>query len=84
MGDLLNKITKRFMVTEGVGPTFQTWIQSLSDNLNSLNPKSLSDERRIDLMKHQLRELKKVTRRMNQQIIQLEEQVTLLQEHNNE
>jgi hypothetical protein len=31
-----------------------------------------------------VRELKKVTRRMNQQIIQLEEQVTLLQEHNNE
>tara|TARA_Y100001938_G_scaffold139584_1_gene206637 strand:- start:666 stop:920 length:255 start_codon:yes stop_codon:yes gene_type:complete len=84
MSDFLNKITKRFMVTEGVGPTFQTWIQSLSDNLNSLNPKSLSDERRIDLMKYQLRELRKVTRRMNQQIIQLEEQVALLQENKNE
>ena len=60
------------------------WIQSLQDNLNSLRPKTVTDKRRIDLMKHQLTELRRITRRMDEQIKKLEEEVNFLQENKNE
>jgi hypothetical protein len=53
MNQLLNKITKNFILNEGKSPTFSVWIQSLQDNLNSLRPKTTSDKRRVELMKHQ-------------------------------
>ena len=55
MNQLLNKITKNFILNEGKSPTFSVWIQSLQDNLNSLRPKTTSDKRRVELMKHQLK-----------------------------
>jgi len=76
----LNRITKSFILNEGVAPTFQSWIQALSDNLKSLNPRTVSDGRRVELMKHQLNELRKVTRRMHENINLLEDQIKLLQE----
>ena len=80
MKDLLNKITKNFLLNEGKAPPFQVWIQSLQDNLSSLRPNTLADKRRIDLMKHQLTELRRVTRRMDEQIKKLEEEIVFLQE----
>jgi chromosome segregation ATPase len=84
MKDLLNRITKDFLTNEGKAPPFQVWIQSLQDNLNSLRPKTITDKRRIELMKHQLTELRRVTRRMDEQIKKLEEEVNFLQENKNE
>ena len=84
MKDLLNKITKNFLINEGNAPPFQVWIQSLQDNLSSLRPKTVRDKRRIDLMKHQLTELRRITRRMDEQIKKLEEEVNFLQENKNE
>ena len=80
MKDLLNKITKNFLLNEGKAPPFQVWIQSLQDNLSSLRPNTVADKRRIDLMKHQLTELRRTTRRMNEQIKKLEEEIVFLQE----
>jgi chromosome segregation ATPase len=84
MNQLLNKITKNFILNEGKSPTFSVWIQSLQDNLNSLRPKTTSDKRRVELMKHQLTELRRITRRMDEQIKKLEEEVNFLQENKNE
>ena len=84
MNSFLNKITKQFILNEGKAPPFQVWIQSLQDNLNSLRPKTVADKRRIDLMKHQLTELRRITRRMDEQIKKLEEEVKFLQENKNE
>jgi len=84
MKDLLNKITKNFLINEGEAPPFHVWIQSLQDNLNSLRPKTVTDKRRIDLMKHQLTELRRITRRMDEQIKKLEEEINFLQESKNE
>ena len=67
-------------MNEGVGPTINSWIQSLSENINALKARSLSEERRIEVMKHNLRELKRASRRMQEQITTLEEQVNILQE----
>ena len=80
----LHSLTKMFILNEGKGPTINGWIQALSENIAALKPRSLSEERRVEVMKHQLRELKRVSRRMQEQITRLEEQVTVLQEGNNE
>jgi hypothetical protein len=76
----LDSITKRFILSEGKGPTISSWIQSLSEGVNSLKPRSLSEQRRIEVMKHNLSEFKRCARRMQEQISLLEEQVNILQE----
>tara|TARA_B100001964_G_C13665660_1_gene351001 strand:+ start:216 stop:470 length:255 start_codon:yes stop_codon:yes gene_type:complete len=80
----LRSLTKEFILNEGKGPTINSWIQALSENIGALKPRSLSEERRVEVMKHQLRELRRSSRRMQEQITTLEEQVTVLQEGNNE
>jgi len=76
----LNSLTRRFILNEGKVSTVNTWIQALSENINSLKPRTLSEERRIEVMKHNLAELRRSSRRMQEQINRLEEQVTVLQE----
>jgi|TARA_R110002020_G_scaffold156278_1_gene338263 hypothetical protein len=80
----LHSLTKEFILNEGKGPTINSWIQALAENIGALKPRSLSEERRVEVMKHQLRELRRSSRRMQEQITTLEEQVTVLQEGNNE
>ena len=76
----LRSLVRNFILNEGSGPTITSWVQALSENINALKPRSLSEERRVEVMKHQLRELKRCSRRMQEQLIKLEEQVTLLEE----
>jgi len=76
----LNSLTRNFILSEGTGPTINSWIQALSENINALKPHSLSEERRVEVMKHNLRELRRSSRRMQEQINKLEEQVNILQE----
>ena len=76
----LRSLTRNFILNEGSGPTITSWVQALSENINALKPRSLSEERRVEVMKHQLRELKRCSRRMQEQLTKLEEQVTLLEE----
>tara|TARA_R110000824_G_C14992400_1_gene655349 strand:- start:218 stop:472 length:255 start_codon:yes stop_codon:yes gene_type:complete len=80
----LHSLTKDFILNEAKGPTINSWIQALSENIGALKPRSLSEERRVEVMKHQLRELRRSSRRMQEQVTSLEEQVTVLQEGNNE
>ena len=80
----LHSLTKEFILNEGKGPTINSWIQALAENIGALKPRSLSEERRVEVMKHQLRELRRSSRRMQEQITTSEEQVTVLQEGNNE
>ena len=80
----LHSLTKEFILNEGKGPTINSWIQALAENIGALKPRSLSEERRIEVMKHNLRELKRASRRMQEQVNKLEEQVTILQEGNND
>jgi chromosome segregation ATPase len=84
MKNLFDRMTKDFILNEGNTPAFQMWIQSLQENLNSLRPKTRTDQRRVEMMKHQLNELRRTTRRMNEQIKKLEEELTFLQENKNE
>jgi hypothetical protein len=76
----LRSLTKKFILNEGKGPTLNSWIQALSENIISLKARSLSEERRIEVMKHNLAELRRAARRVQEKVIRLEEQVNILQE----
>ena len=76
----LRSLTKKFILNEGKGPTLNSWIQALSENIISLKARSLSEERRIEVMKHNLAELRREARRVQEKVIRLEEQVNILQE----
>ena len=80
----LDKLTKNFILNEGKGPTIRTWIQALAENINSLKPSTVSDKRRVELMKHQLTELKRTSRRMTEEIRSLQEELKFLQEGKND
>jgi ribosomal protein S16 len=84
MKNSLNSITRNFILGEGQGPTINSWIQALSENVGAFKPRTISEERRIEVMKHQLRELRRASRRMSEQINRLEEQVNILQEDKND
>jgi len=80
----LNSLTRSFILSEGAVPTINSWIQALSENINALKPRSLSEERRIEVMKHDLTELRRSSRRLQERVSRLEEQVNILQEEKND
>jgi len=77
----LNNLTKRFILTEGQAPTINSWLQGLTDNIKSLRPSTVTDSRRVEVIKHQITELRRCSRRMQEEINGLKEQVLLLQEN---
>jgi|TARA_R110000824_G_scaffold3309_2_gene15644 hypothetical protein len=80
MKQSLNKITKNFILNEGQQPSINSWIQALSENLNSLRSKSLYENRKIEVMKQQLTELRRTARRMTSKIDVLEEELKIIKE----
>jgi len=80
----LNKRWKQFILNEGRGPDITVWLQSLNDNLNLLRPKSVRESKRVELMKHQLKEIRRASNRLHSEVVRLEEENKLLQEEKNE
>ena len=80
----LNKRWKQFILNEGRGPDITVWLQSLNDNLNLLRPKSVRESKRVELMKHQLKESRRASNRLHSEVVRLEEENKLLQEEKNE
>lgn len=77
-----DRLTKDFIVSEGGSkkPTVYSYIQSLSEIVNNLTPRSQTDQRRIQMAREHLKEIKRHTRRLEEQVITLEEQVKVLEE----
>ena len=80
----LNKRWKQFILNEGRGPDITVWLQSLNDNLNLLKPRSVRESKRVELMKHQLKEIRRASNRLHSEVVRLEEENQLLQEEKNE
>ena len=80
MKNNFNKEWKRFILNEGRGPEVGVWVQSLKDHLNLLRPRSVKEDKRIQLMKHQLNEIRKATNRLQREITVLQEENQILQE----
>ena len=75
-----NKNWKQFILNEGVGPDISVWVQSLKDNINLMHPRSNKESKRVELMKHQLNEIRKATSRLQKENKMLQEENQLLQE----
>ena len=81
--DILNKMTREFIVNEGQnnGPDIHSYIQSLAEILQGMKPKSMKEARRLGVARQQIKEVKKMARRLDERINTLEEQVNLLEEY---
>jgi len=75
-----NKLTREFIMNEGVGPDITVWVQSLKDNINMFTPRTVRESKRIELMKHQLGEIRRASNRLRRDIVKLEEENQILQE----
>lgn len=79
---LLNNISWNFIkLEENVSPSVLSYLQSLSETLNTLRPSSTSDKRRLEIAKSHLKEVKKHVNKLEEQVYSLEEKVKLLEEN---
>jgi len=80
----LNSITRRFLLGEGTvspnAPTIQSYIQSLGEVLNNFKPRTKNGIRRLTIAKSQLKEIKRITRKLEERVFVLEEQLQILEE----
>jgi len=82
---MINSLTKRwkqFILNEGVVPDISVWVQSLKENIDMIRPRSIREGKRIELMRHQLNEVRKASNRLQREnkILQEENQVLKEQE----
>jgi hypothetical protein len=74
------KMAKRFIVNEGERPGVNSYIQSLSEVLNSIRPSSVSDSRRLEVAKDNLLNIRRHVRRLEEHVSTLQEELKVLQE----
>ena len=70
----LSRVTRNFLLGEWKRPSVESYLQSVQ-------PRSRRDERRVDMAKTNLREVRKHCRKMQEQIQVLEEQIHVLEEN---
>ena len=76
----LRRMTREFLLGEGRAPSLASYIQSVSEVLRSITPRSRTDERRIEVAKANLIEVRRHTKRLQERVNVLEEQVKVLEE----
>ena len=67
---------------EGKGPDWKAYLQSIEEALGSIRIRSQRDSRRVELAKHNLKEIKRYMRKMEEQVVTLEEQLKIQEEIN--
>ena len=79
----LRKMTRQFLMNEGKQQVkWQTLVQSVEEALSSIRTGSLRHTRRVELARHNLKEIKRHLRKANERIDTLEEQLRILEENN--
>lgn len=77
----LRRMTRKFIMNEGKQQVkWQALVQSIEEALSSIRTGSLRDSRRVELAKHNLKEIKRHLRKANERIETLEEQLRILEE----
>jgi hypothetical protein len=76
----LRRMTREFLLGEIKSPSLVSYIQSVSEVLQSITPRTRRDERRIEVAKANLIEVRRHTRRLQERVNVLEEQVQVLEE----
>ena len=75
------RMTREFLLGESKAPSLASYIQSISEVLGAVTPRSRTDERRIEMAKNILKEVRRHTRRLQERVNILEEQVQILEEN---
>ncbi len=75
------RMTREFLLGERRAPSLGSYIQSVSEVLESITPRSRTDERRIEIAKESLKEVRRCSRRLQERVNVLEEQVKILGEN---
>ena len=81
----LSRMTREFLqnLDEGsVKVDIHGYIQASSETLNSISPRSQTEQRRMAVAKQHIKEIKRHTRKLQEKVAILEERVTLLEEDN--
>ena len=73
-------MTREFLLGEVKAPSMASYIQSVSEVLTAITPRSRTDERRIEVARANLKEVKRHMRRLQERVTVLEEQVQVLEE----
>ena len=71
----LRRMTREFLFGESKAPSVASYIQSISEVLHSITPRTRTDERRIEVARANIKEVRRHMRRL------LEEQVQVLEEN---
>ena len=76
----LNRMTRRFILGEGKDKNITNYIQALRETLSALHPRTQTDYRRLEIAKEHLGEIRKISRRLQERVNLLEEQIKILEE----
>lgn len=75
-----DKIARRFLMGEAYEPpTTDSYIQSLEEIISNIKT-NISGQKRLDIAKSHLREIRRNFRRLNNKVYKLEEQLKILEE----
>jgi polyhydroxyalkanoate synthesis regulator phasin len=74
-------MTREFLLGESSSPSMASYVQSISEVLQSITPRSRRDERRIEIASANLKEVGRHMRRLQERVSVLEEQVKILDEN---
>ena len=77
----LRRMTREFLLGESKPPSLASYIQSVSEVLESVVPRTQRDGRKIEVAKANLKEVRRHTRRLQERVNVLEEQVKILEEN---
>lgn len=77
----LDKDWKSFLMNEGVDEkSIFTYIQGLQEIISNFKPRTMTEKRRLSLAKGHLREVRKLARRMENEVTVLQEKLNILEE----
>jgi len=74
-------MTRKFLLGEGHSPpSMHSYVQSLSEILRNLNPKTQIEKRRVEIALEHVREIKRHTRKLEERVLMLEDKLKVLEE----
>ena len=78
----IQKKTKEFVerLNEGESPQWRAYIQSIDEALSSVKIRTQRDSRRVELARHNLVEIRRHLKRMDERVTTLEEKLVVLEE----
>jgi hypothetical protein len=75
-----DSLTRKFLLGEGKTAGIGSYIQNLGEVLGQIRPRSRTDERRVEIAKENLREIKRHVRKLEEKMKILEEHINILEE----